>query len=116
MGQDFARSLGAVWAGASGESTIQGLSPGMDVAATAQITGVLLVFALLVAPAAAARQLTARIGLGLALTAAIGLVVTWVGLGLAYFTDRSSGFYVTTLAFGIYLTACVGRWLARRLG
>ena len=35
---------------------------GLAVAATAQITGVLLVFALLVAPAAAAQQLTARIG------------------------------------------------------
>jgi zinc/manganese transport system permease protein len=88
---------------------------GLAVAATAQITGVLLVFALLVAPAAAARQVTARIGLGLALTTVIGLLVTWVGLGLAYFTDRSSGFYVTTLAFGIYLTTAVGRWLARRL-
>ena len=50
----------------------------------------LLVFALLVAPAAAAQQLTARIALGLVLTAAIGLAVTWVGLALAYFTDYSS--------------------------
>ena len=40
---------------------------GLAVAATAQITGVLLVFALLVAPAAAAQQLTARIPLGLVL-------------------------------------------------
>ena len=41
---------------------------GSAVAATAQITGVLLVFALLVAPAAAAQELTARIGLGLGLS------------------------------------------------
>lgn len=38
---------------------------GLAVAATAQITGVLLVFALLVASAAAAQQLTSRIGVGL---------------------------------------------------
>ena len=44
---------------------------GLAVAATAQITGVLLVFALLVAPAAAAQQLTARIPLSLALTVAV---------------------------------------------
>jgi zinc/manganese transport system permease protein len=84
---------------------------GLSVAATAQITGALLVFALLVAPAAAAQQLTARITLGLAVTVAIALAVTWVGLGLSYFTDYSVGFFVTTLAFGIYVVACAARWL-----
>jgi zinc/manganese transport system permease protein len=72
---------------------------GLTVAATAQITGALLVFALLVAPAAAAQQLTARIDLGLALSVLIGLFVTWVGLGLAYFTNRPVGFFITTIAF-----------------
>jgi zinc/manganese transport system permease protein len=78
---------------------------GLAVAATAQITGALLVFALLVAPAAAARELTPRIGLGLALSVAIGLLVTWVGLGLAYFTNRPVGFLVTTIAFAAYALA-----------
>ena len=78
---------------------------GLAVAATAQITGVLLVFALLVAPAAAAQQLTVRIGLGIVLSVVIALVVTWVGLALSYFTDYSVGFYVTSLAFGVYLVA-----------
>lgn len=87
---------------------------GLSVAATAQITGVLLVFALLVAPAAAAQQLTARVSLGLALTVLIALTVTWVGLGLSYFTDYSLGFFVTTIAFGIYVAACGRRWLAGR--
>jgi zinc/manganese transport system permease protein len=76
---------------------------GLAVAATAQITGVLLVFALLVAPAAAAQQLTPRIGLGLALTVTFALAVTWIGLGLSYFTNHSIGFFVTSLAFGIYV-------------
>jgi zinc/manganese transport system permease protein len=87
---------------------------GLAVAATAQITGVLLVFALLVAPAAAAQQITARIGLGIALSIAIGLLVTWIGLGLSYYTDYSVGFYVTTLAFAIYLAARLARLLAQR--
>jgi zinc/manganese transport system permease protein len=82
---------------------------GLAVAATAQITGVLLVFALLAGPAAAAQQLTARVGLGLALTAVIGLAVTWAGLGLAYFTDLPVGFFVTTLAFAAYVGASAGR-------
>ena len=69
---------------------------GLAVAATAQITGVLLVFALLLAPAAIARELTPRIGLGLALSVLLGLVIAWVGLGLSYFTNDPAGFFVTT--------------------
>ena len=87
---------------------------GLAVAATAQITGVLLVFALLVAPAATAQQLTARIAAGLALSVAIGLVVTWVGLGLAYFTDLPVGFFVTSLALGLFLASRGVRVLAGR--
>ncbi len=87
---------------------------GSAVAATAQITGVLLVFALLVAPAAAAQQFTARIGLGIGLSVAIALLVTWLGLGLAYYTSYSVGFYVTSLGFGVYLVARARRWFAGR--
>ena len=85
---------------------------GIAVASTAQITGVLLVFALLVAPAAAARALTPDIGLGLALSVAIALAVTWIGLGLSYYTNISVGFYVSSLAFGVYLVARLSRRLA----
>jgi zinc/manganese transport system permease protein len=88
---------------------------GLAVAATAQITGALLVFALLVAPAAAAQQLTARIPLGLCLAIVIAVSVTWVGLGLSYFTDDSVGFYVTSLAFGVYALACAQRWCVHRV-
>jgi len=88
---------------------------GLAVAATAQITGVLLVFALLVAPAATAQQLTARIGRGLACSVLIAVVVTWIGLGLAYFTDYPVGFFVTSLAFAANLAArAAGRHRAGR--
>jgi zinc/manganese transport system permease protein len=87
---------------------------GLAVAATAQITGVLLVFALLVAPAAAAQQLTAKIGLGIGLSVGIALLVTWLGLGLAYYTNYSVGFYVSGLAFAVYLMARARRQFARR--
>jgi zinc/manganese transport system permease protein len=82
---------------------------GLAVAATAQITGALLVFALLVAPAAAARALTCRIGLGLALSVALALLVTWVGLGLSFFTNRPVGFFITTLAFAVFALARAAR-------
>jgi zinc/manganese transport system permease protein len=88
---------------------------GLAVAATAQITGVLLVFALLVAPAAAAQQLTARITLGLLLSVVFALAIIWVGLTLAYFSDYSFGFYVATIAFALYLVCRTGRAVVRRV-
>src|SRR5437868_760283 len=60
---------------------------GVAVAEASQITGALLVFALLVVPAATARTLTSRVVPGMVLSIAIGLVVTWLGLALAYFYD-----------------------------
>jgi zinc/manganese transport system permease protein len=75
------------------------------VAATSQITGALLVFALLVAPAAAAQQLTMRPAVGLALSVAFALAIVWLGLGIAYFSIYPVGFYVTSIAFAIYLAA-----------
>jgi zinc/manganese transport system permease protein len=89
---------------------------GLAVAATAQITGALLVFALLVAPAAAAQQLTASIPVSLALSVLFALAIIWVGLTLAYFGDYSVGFYVSTIAFALYVTCRLGRAAATRLG
>ncbi len=76
---------------------------GLAVAATAEITGALLVFALLVTPAATAQQITARPGPGLALSVALALAVTWLGLGIAYFSPYPVGFWVTSLSFGLYV-------------
>jgi zinc/manganese transport system permease protein len=94
---------------------------GLAVAATAQITGVLLVFALLVAPAATAQLITPRIGVSLVLTVIVGVAVTWIGLALAYFYNYPVGFYITTVAFAVYVLARVTRalvdhptWLRRR--
>ena len=87
---------------------------GLSVAETSQITGALLVFALLVTPAATAHQLTPRPLLGIALSVALALAVTWLGLALAYFSIYPVGFYVTSLSFGIYVLVRVGRALGSR--
>jgi zinc/manganese transport system permease protein len=86
---------------------------GLAVGATSQITGALLVFALLVAPAAAAQQLTARPLAGLLLSVALGLVVTWLGLALAYFSIYPAGFFITSLAFAVYVAARLVRQARR---
>ena len=84
------------------------------VAATSQITGALLVFALLVAPAAAAQQLTMRPGAGLALSVLFGLATVWLALGLAYFSIYPVGFYVTSIAFALFLAARLARAIRTR--
>jgi zinc/manganese transport system permease protein len=76
---------------------------GLAVGATAQITGALLVFALLVTPAATAQQLTSRPWLGLAVSVGLALAVTWIGLGIAYFSPYPVGFWVTSISFGLYV-------------
>ncbi len=82
---------------------------GLTVAATSQITGALLVFALLVAPPAAAQAITARPGVGLALSVGFAVLVTWLGLGVAYFSIYPLGFFVTTFGFGVFLAAKLAR-------
>jgi zinc/manganese transport system permease protein len=86
----------------------------LAVAATSQITGALLVFALLVAPPAAAQQLTMRPGLGLILSVVFALVVVWLGLGVAYFSIYPVGFYVTSFAFALYVAARLARGIRTR--
>src|SRR5262249_18320912 len=90
------------------------LALGLTVAETSQVTGALLVFALLVTPAATAHRLTARPWLGIALSVALALAVTWIGLGLAFFSIYPVGFYVTSLSFGLYVFVRIARTLALR--
>ena len=85
---------------------------GVAAAGASQVTGSLLVFALLVAPAAAASRLTARPARGLVWSVVIAVVVTWLGEGIAFFSPYPIGFWVTTLAFAVFLAAAGYRALA----
>lgn len=78
---------------------------GCAVAEASQFTGVLLVLALVVVPAATASLLTARPSLGLLLSVVFAVGTVWAGLAAAYFTDRPVGFWVTTVGFSGYVLA-----------
>ncbi|MCQ4084710.1 metal ABC transporter permease [Streptomyces sp. RB6PN25] len=78
---------------------------GAATAEASQITGSLLVFALLVMPAATAQVLSPRPAVSLLLAVVIALAVTWLGLTAACFSVYPVGFYVTTFAFGAYVLA-----------
>lgn len=85
---------------------------GAAAAEVSQITGSLLVFALLVVPPATAQILTTRTLWSVTLSVVIGVVVTWLSLLLAYyFESLPVGFFVTSIAFTTYLLALLGRRL-----
>jgi zinc/manganese transport system permease protein len=48
---------------------------------------------------AAAQQLTTRPALSLAPTVVVALAVTWLGLGVAYFSVYPVGFFITSFGF-----------------
>ena len=70
-----------------------------------QIVGVLLVFTLMVCPAATAQRLTPRLGVGLALSVALAVAQAWLGLLLAFYTDWPTSFWITALSGAGYLAA-----------
>ena len=72
------------------------------VAEAAQIVGVLLVFTLMVGPAAAAQRLTTRLSAGIALTLLLGLAEAWLGIVLAFYTDWPASFWIAALSAGAY--------------
>jgi zinc/manganese transport system permease protein len=87
----------------------------LAVAATSQITGPLLVFALLVVPAATAQVITARPALSLVLTVVLGLLVSWLGLAISYFSLYPATFFIATISFASYvLVRILVALLARR--
>jgi zinc/manganese transport system permease protein len=77
----------------------------LAVAQCAQIVGVLLVFALMVGPAAAAQRLTTRFWCGIVLSVALALAEAWFALVLAYVTDWPTSFWITALSGCVYLAA-----------
>jgi zinc/manganese transport system permease protein len=86
---------------------------GCAAAEVSQITGALLVFALLVMPAATAQQITARPMVSFALTIGLGLVTIWLGLAAAYFSVYPVGFFITTFGFAGYVLTAAGRAFLR---
>jgi zinc/manganese transport system permease protein len=85
---------------------------GAAAAEVSQITGALLVFALLVLPPATAQLITPRPVRSLALSAALALLTVWVALFVAYYSPYPIGFWLTSIAFGGYVLTAAGKWAA----
>jgi zinc/manganese transport system permease protein len=88
----------------------------LEVAMAVQVVGVLLIFALLVTPAAIAQYVTTRPAVAAALAVVLALLFTWMGLAVGYFTLYPVGFFITTFAFGTYALVRGGRFVLKRAG
>ena len=66
-------------------------------AAALPVVGALLVFTLMVGPPSAARALTSRPLVAMALSAALALATVWLSLALSFWTDWPIGFFVGML-------------------
>ncbi len=71
----------------------------------AQIVGVLLVFTLMVGPAAAAQRLTRGVLRGVAVSMTLALAEAWLGLTLAFYTDWPTSFWISLLSAAVYIAA-----------
>ncbi|GCF08585.1 metal ABC transporter permease [Dictyobacter arantiisoli] len=87
----------------------------LEVAVAVQVVGVLLIFALLVTPAAIAQHLTSRPMVALVLAIVLALLFMSLGLTIGYITPYPVGFFITTCAFGTYVCVRVGRFISKRL-
>lgn len=74
-------------------------------AACIQIVGVLLVFTLLVGPAATAQQLSCSLKRGVLLSALLAPLQAWIGLTLAFYSDWPASFWITAVSSLSYLAA-----------
>ena len=74
-----------------------------------QVTGVLLIFSLMVTPAATAQYLARRPQRAMVVSVAIALGATWSGLFIAYYTPFPVSFFITAFVFGLYLLVRLAR-------
>jgi len=84
-------------------------------AESVQIVGVLLVFALMVGPAATALRLSNNVLRGIVLSMVIALVEAWLGITLAFYTDWPTTFWIAALSTGFYCAAYLAGWVRLRL-
>jgi zinc/manganese transport system permease protein len=78
----------------------------LAVSESAQIVGILLVFALMVGPPATAQRLVTGLWSGVALSAVLALAEAWLGIAVAYYTDWPVSFCIATLsALGYFLAS-----------
>ena len=79
-----------------------------------QVVGVLLIFSLMVTPAAIAQRLSKRPESAVVISVTIALLATWLGLFIAFFVPYPVSFFITSIVFILYLLVRFGSAMAAR--
>lgn len=80
-----------------------------------QVVGVLLIFALMVTPAAIAERLARHPAEGLIISVIIALACTWFGLFISYYQPYPVSFFITSSVFGLYLLTRLSQSYIRKV-
>jgi len=81
---------------------------------TVPVVGALLMFSLMIGPAAAARSLTARPGLAMTLSVLIALVTVWAAIAASYQSNWPLGFFVGVIGAAFFLSGKAWTLVAAR--
>ncbi|GAC1595050.1 MAG: metal ABC transporter permease [Acidimicrobiales bacterium] len=82
----------------------------MAVTAAVQVVGVLLIFSLLVVPAAIADRICRRPGRAILAGVSLSLAFVWTGLVVTYYSRFPVGFLITFFAFSSYVVVRLLKW------
>jgi zinc/manganese transport system permease protein len=86
----------------------------LAVAIAVQVVGVLLIFSLLITPAAIADMVTRRPGRAMLMAVLIALACTWIGLAIGWYFPYPDSFFITSLAFAGYVVTRLSLYAAGR--
>lgn len=75
----------------------------ITVSASVQVVGVLLIFALMILPAAAAQHVTAQPSRAIGLASVLAVVYVWAGLFIGFYLPYPPSFFITLFAFLTFL-------------
>ena len=89
---------------------------GLTVAEAVQAVGALLIFGLMVTPAAIAHNTTANPYHGIGLAALLAVLFAWVGVGLAFYLPYPASFLVIAVSFSTFVATSMVQqaWRRRR--
>jgi zinc/manganese transport system permease protein len=79
-----------------------------------QVVGVLLIFALMVTPAAVAQRISHRPAQGIFISVLVALLATWFGLFISFYLPYPVSFFITSATFAIYLCVRLLQYLTER--
>jgi zinc/manganese transport system permease protein len=80
-----------------------------------QVVGILLIFALIVTPAAIAARVTAHPAYAVGVSVAVALVAIWVGLFVSWYEPYPPSFFIVSVAFGTYVAVRAAQAIGSRV-